>query len=267
MNVQHMERYVLIYKLVISIHLYSAQHVRGKPGAPGPIGPYVRIVQHFVKQNLLSSTLVQGYKGKTGPKGEDGEDGPPGHPGNDGPPGKPGPKGPPGDKGRDATIRDCRRCPPHSSPKGYQGPPGEPGNPGKPGYPGPQGPRGEPGKCIPGDRGKPGADGKPGEDGADGVPGKPGKPGRPGNPAYVKYPTRANTIINLIVEAKQSLTYCCYGRYSRNIEEEEADTERETRNSKCVYYPQSSHGKQCKQYYKYVYRLLYLWQEQKLMLL
>ena len=42
MNVQHMERYVLIYKLVISIHLYSAQHVRGKPGAPGPIGPYVR---------------------------------------------------------------------------------------------------------------------------------------------------------------------------------------------------------------------------------
>lgn len=197
---------------------------------------------------------LQGHKGETGPKGEDGTPGLPGRPGNDGAPGKPGPKGSPGDKGHGATIEDCRRCPPYIAPKGYQGPRGEPGDPGLPGRPGQPGPPGEPGKCISGDRGEPGEAGEPGSDGANGRPGEPGELGRPGDATYVQNPSRANHIVDLIVMAKRSLLYCCYGRHYRDIKEEKADNKkihRDIRTYKCVYYPQYADGKHCAHYYRY----------------
>ena len=202
---------------------------------------------------------MQGRKGYPGPKGNTGPYGPPGWPGADGKNGKPGPKGPQGYKGRDATYRDCDKCPPVRAPKGYRGPPGEAGDPGRDGIPGKPGPRGEPGKCIPGNPGAPGRDGKPGADGVNGKPGRPGYPGSPGDDVSVKKGTRANAIIGLIVKAKKLLISCCYGSqgyHKRDTEEVEVETEREARSSKCVYYIKYDGGKQCNQYYKYVLILI-----------
>ena len=196
---------------------------------------------------------LQGKKGDTGPKGKDGQDGVPGKPGDDGAPGHPGPQGPPGDKGHDATIKDCRRCPPFSSPKGFQGRPGEPGDLGLPGRPGYPGPPGKPGRCIPGEPGEPGEDGEPGDDGVNGEPGEPGEPGRPGDAVSTRKAVRANFIFNLIWKARKLLSDCCYGYYKRDtevVEVEAEETEREARSSKCVYYVQYAEGKYCRQYYR-----------------
>ena len=145
--------------------------------------------------------------------------------------------------------------------KGHRGPPGEPGDPGTPGRPGQPGSAGEPGRCILGDRGRPGANGEPGQDGVNGRPGEPGEPGGPGHDVYVQNPSRATSIIGLIIQAKKLLLSCCYGHHKRDIEvvEEEPKTvEREAREpTRCVYYVQYDGGHYCTQYYRYQHHYYY----------
>ena len=172
-------------------------------------------------------------------------------------PGTPGSPGAPGDKGHDATYKDCTKCPPYSAFKGHRGPPGEPGDPGLPGRHGQPGSPGEPGKCIPGDRGRPGANGEPGVDGVNGRPGEPGEPGGPGDDAYIQNPSRANSIIELIVQTKKLLIDCCYGLHKRSYEVEvEYKTEATGRQSSCKNYVQYDGGHQCTQYDRYQYNYI-----------